>query len=276
LVRASQELGRGLALQLIGVALALLSRSATLAPALALRVDPDLVRMYNERDVYVAMSHQYYADEIPTDDRDLPDKIFKKRHRHQRDRMKEFTLATIYNITAYGLALRLGVTPRQAADERERFLGMFPTLARALREASHYGVIRGYASLCTGLRRWRAGTGAASNWEINWMRNTPVQGSASVVFKVAGNRLDRRYAHLGARLILPMHDAFVFEAPMENLTAAAKVTAEVMRSTVQEYFPCLVPQVDVNIDHPHCWNKEGKYRSLDLWMVHPKHARGYL
>jgi hypothetical protein len=36
----------------------------------------------------------------------------------------------------------------------------------------------------------------------------------------------------------------------------------VIRSAVQEYFPVLEPQVDINIDHPACWNKEGKLRSL--------------
>ena len=61
---------------------------------------------------------------------------------------------------------------------------------------------------------------AASNlagqvtWERNWMTNHPVQGSAAVVFKAAGNRLDRLYRACGARLVVPLHDAFVFEAPM--------------------------------------------------------------
>ncbi len=190
--------------------------------------------------------------------------------------MKVCTLATIYNITPYGLSLRLGITPEQAAAEQATFLGMFPSLARALREAPDYGIIRGFAYLCSGLRRWRARQGHGSSWEANWVRNTPGQGSAGVVFKVAGNRLYRRYQIHGARLILPMHDAFVFEAPLTDLSAVAKVTAEVMRSTVQEYFPALDPQVDVNIDRPSSWDKDGKWRSLALWCVHPEHARRYL
>ena len=44
----------------------------------------------------------------------------------------------------------------------------------------------------------------------------------------------------------------------------------------EDYFPALNPQVDVNIDHPECWNKDGKWRSLKLWMVHPEHARKYM
>src|SRR5262249_51001035 len=183
---------------------------------------------------YTAMARRFYAGQLPSEAQDLPDKTFKRKHRALRDRMKVCTLATIYNITPFGLALRLGVSVEQAGQELARFLGMFPELAGALRQASACGAIRGYAYLCSGLRRWRARAGAPSPWETNWMRNTPVQGSAGVVFKVAGNRLYRRYQHYGARLVLPMHDAFVFEAPTRNLQEVAKVTAEVMRGAVQE------------------------------------------
>ena len=127
--------------------------------------------------------------------------------------MKIFTLAIIYNITPVGLSRQLGISVQRAADEQAKFLALFPVLDRALREVSAYGAIRGYAQLRTGLRRHRARGGRPTPWEVNWLRNTPIQGSASVVFKVAGNRLRLRYQHYGARLILPLHDAYVFECP---------------------------------------------------------------
>jgi DNA polymerase-1 len=246
------------------------------AIAAAVYRDPDLLRMVNGRDVYVAMARRYYAAELPPAAPTWSDKEFKKQCRHLRDRMKVFTLATIYNITPFGLGLQLNIPVGRAAEEQARFLALFPILAQALREASAQGAIRGYAYLCSGLRRWRARTGVPSPWEGNWLRNTPVQGSACVVFKAAGNRLYRRYQHYGARLILPLHDAFVFEVGAPHLPALAKITAAVMRSTVQEYFPALDPQVEINIDHPHCWNKDGKHRSLQRWMARPELARRYL
>jgi DNA polymerase-1 len=190
--------------------------------------------------------------------------------------MKVFTLATIYNITPFGLSLGLGTSVAQAEREQARFLAMFPALAAALRAASECGALRGHAYVCSGLRRHRAGAGRPSPWELNWMRNTPVQGSAAVVFKAAGNRLSRRYQHYGARLILMLHDAYVFEAPRRHLRAVARITAEEMRGAVQEAFPALDPQVEINVDHPACWNKDGKWRSLALWLVSPEHARRYM
>ena len=232
--------------------------------------------MVNGKDVYCAMVRGFYADRLSPEDLALPDKEFGKRFAPYRDTMKIFTLAIIYNITPFGLSHQLGISVQRAAEERARFLAMFPVLDRALREVSAYGAIRGYAQLCTGLRRHRARRGRPTPWEVNWLRNTPIQGSASVVFKVAGNRLRRRYQHYGARLILPLHDAYVFECPLVHLEVVGRITAEVMTGTVQEYYPVLDPRVDVNIEQPHCWNKDGKSRSLELWLEDPDLARKYL
>jgi DNA polymerase-1 len=77
-------------------------------------------------------------------------------------------------------------------------------------------------------------------------------------------------------LILPLHDAFVFECPLDRLKTVADITDEVMRGVVQEYFPVLNPRVDVNIENPECWNKDGKHQSLELWIQDPERARQYL
>jgi DNA polymerase-1 len=240
--------------------------------AAAVYNDPALITMFNGRDVYSRMAKAYFASELSAADIDLPDKDFKKQHAKLRSQMKVFTLATIYNITPYGLALRLRTTPQQAEEQQKRFLGLFPDLSRALRQASEYGVIRGFAYICSGLHRNRGRKGPATTWEGNWMRNTPVQGSACVVFKMAGNRLYRRYQHYGARIVLPLHDAYIFEAPLGHLEKVASITAEVLKSTVQEVFPMLDPGADINIDHPECWNKDGHADSVARWIDDPLFA----
>jgi DNA polymerase-1 len=268
------DLGEGSALEW-GIGEVDLSQIEVLIAAAESR-DSELLAMVNAQDVYCAMVRKFYADRLPPESLALPDKDFSDKFRGYRDIMKIFTLAIIYNITPDGLSRQLGISVQRAADEQAKFLAMFPVLDRALREVSAYGAIRGYAQLRTGLRRHRARAGRPTPWEVNWLRNTPIQGSASVVFKVAGNRLRLRYQHYGAQLILPLHDAYVFEAPLVHLEPIGRITAEVMTSTVQEFYPALNPRVDVNIDHPHCWNKNGKHRSLELWIQDPDLARKYL
>ncbi|MBT4288396.1 MAG: DNA polymerase I, partial [Deltaproteobacteria bacterium] len=93
-----------------------------------------------------------------------------------------------------------------------------------------------------------------------------VQGSAAVVFKTAGNRLDKLYQQYNARIIIPVHDAFIFETPLNTLETVAEKTSRVMCDTLQEYFPVLRPQVEVNISNPSCWNKDGDGDELERWI----------
>jgi DNA polymerase-1 len=234
--------------------------------------DDRLVEMFNTGDVYSAMAQGFYADSIPEADRSLSSGEFKKKYRGHRDRMKACTLGIIYGMTAQGLALRLGVDAGQAGGLLDRFLGMFPALRAAQDEAVQYGALRGYVSTSTGLRRNRGAAGPASSWEKNWMVNHPVQGTAAVVFKAAGNRLDRLYRRHDAWLVLAVHDAYVYEAPLGALGEVGELTRRVMCETVEEYFPVLRPRAEVNDAHPECWNKDGHADSLERWMEDPLYS----
>jgi DNA polymerase I-like protein with 3'-5' exonuclease and polymerase domains len=142
-------------------------------------------------------------------------------------------------------------------------------------ESNEYALVRSrdktqVTLTCSWLRRYRASDrGSLTNWERNWMMNHPVQGSAAVAFKAAGNRLDRVYRRHDAWLVIPVHDAFVFEAPLADLEEVAELTKRVMCDVVQEYFPQLHPQAEVNIGQPRCWNKDGHADAIERWMEDP-------
>jgi len=234
--------------------------------AAAMYGDDELVRMFNAGDVYSAMAQLFFQDDLPEGDRTIAGKDFKIKHKDLRNQMKSCTLGIIYGITPVGLSQTLGTTKAKAAALQKRFMAMFPHLQSALIIAAQCGAIRGYAFTISGLKRYRAKSGDASHWERNWLTNHPVQGSAAVVFKAAGNRLDRLYQQYGAKIIIPLHDAFIFEAPLSELKHVAELTARVMCDTLQEYFPALRPQVEVNICRPDCWNKDGDGEELDRWI----------
>ncbi len=99
------------------------------------------------------------------------------------------------------------------------------------------------------------------------MTNHPIQGSAAVVFKMAGNRLDRLVQELNSKLIIAFHDAYVFEAPLEQMERVAQLIKQEMIRAVQEIYPMLRPRADINIDCPECWNKDGKADSIKQWLA---------
>ena len=234
--------------------------------AAAIYGDDELVRMFNSGDVYSSMAQHFFRAELPVEDIGLAGKEFKRKHKVLRNQMKTCTLGIIYGITSVGLAQTLGTTKAKAAGLQKRFMAMFPKLQASLDIAAHCGAIRGYAFTISGLKRNRGRSGEASRWEHNWLTNHPVQGSAAVVFKAAGNRLDKLYQQYDSRIIIPLHDAFIFEAPLDELQVVADLTARVMCDTLQEYFPVLRPQVEVNMSRPDCWNKDGDGEELDRWI----------
>jgi DNA polymerase-1 len=237
--------------------------------AAAVYRDRALLEMFNTGDVYCAMAQRFYANSLSEEDRTMPYCEFKRKHAKRRSTMKICTLGLIFGLTSHGIADQLNVSLPEASSLRAEFMRMFPALRTALTESPVFGAMRGHVATTTGLRRHRNGSGTLSNWERNWMTNHPVQGSAAAVFKVAGNRLDRLYRKFGARLIIPLHDAFVFESPIEHLAKVAELTQRVMCEAVQESFPELRCRAEINIEHPHCWNKEGHADSIDRWMEDP-------
>jgi DNA polymerase-1 len=232
--------------------------------------DDNLVEMFNTGDVYSAMALDFFRAELPEEDRSLSSTQFKAKYKALRAKMKTCTLGIIYGMTAYGLALRLSVSQEEAARMLDRFMAMFSTLKEALAEVPSFGALCGYSATVSGLRRYRAvRTGPLSIWERNWLTNYPVQGAAAVAFKAAGNRLDKLYQRYDARLLVPLHDAYLFEAPLDRLADVATLTERVLCETVQEYFPMLQPRAEINIEHPNCWNKDGHFDSVERWMEDP-------
>ena len=75
--------------------------------------------------------------------------------------------------------------------------------------------------------------------------NTPIQGSAADIIKLAMVRVYRRLKVEGlrARLILQVHDELIVECPAEEKERAAKVLGEEMRGAAELRVPL---SADVN------------------------------
>ena len=233
--------------------------------AAAMFNDQKLIEMFNTGDVYSAMAQNFYKDELP-DALALSGVEFKKKYPEYRKKMKSCTLGLLYGMTAYGLAAWLGISIKDATVLQQKFIVMFPQIKAGFDKISSSGAIRGYTTTTSGLKRYRAKNGTATKWEKNWLGNHPVQGSAATIFKTAGNRLDKIYQQYNAKIIIPLHDSFIFEAPLNVLVEVANKTKEIMCNVFQEFFPVLNPKVDVNISKPHCWNKDGRNEAMRSWI----------
>lgn len=226
--------------------------------------DLALISAFNCGDVYAGGAQRVFAAELSEEDRQLDGKAFKARHPVMRDQMKVCTLSLIYGSSPQTMAQRLGLEPDRAREIIDRFLETYPAINKAMTQGVQLSMTRGYVRLVSGLRIY-LDRQIHSSTRNRFCMNYPVQGSAAVAFKAAGNRLDKLYQPYGAKLLIPLHDSYIFEAPLEHLEEVAELTGRVMREAVREYFPVLKPRTDINIEHPQCWNKDGDINVFDHW-----------
>lgn len=231
--------------------------------------DPELIRLYNSGDVYSRIAQNFYAGTAvvePGAETWTTDQ-FRQTYPQLRERMKVVTLSVLYGQGAFGLGQRLGVGPAEAQRFLDDFFALFPAVHRAMTEGVRESLRRGYVLLVNGLRVALDGHPSIRQADHQRMaKNYPVQGSGAIVFKTAGIRLFEAYRDYGARLLVPMHDAFVFEAPLEQLQEVTGLTCRIMAAVMKEYFPQLEPRVDVNLARHQCWTKKGCDRALEEYL----------
>jgi DNA polymerase-1 len=218
--------------------------------------DEKLLKMFNEGDVYTLMAKSFFWNELTKSDRALSDKKFKLKFETYRKKMKICTLGVIYGMKVSGIAGQLRCSESEAKRLYRKFMKMFPDLQKEIDETLMFNRHRGFSLTATNLRRYRSNMDVRPRGKENWLINHPVQGTAAAIFKATSNRLDKLYRRYDAQIIIPMHDAFIFEAPLESLCEVAELTERVMCETVREFFPELQPKVTVEIADPACWGQK--------------------
>jgi DNA polymerase-1 len=148
---------------------------------------------------------------------------------------KMVNFGIIYGISAFGLAQRLGI-PRQEAGQIidayfEKFPGIQAYIDRIIAEAKQHG----YVETLSGRRRYiRDITSANATVRGGAERiamNTPIQGTAADMIKLAMIRVDHdlRSSGLETRMLLQVHDELLFEVPEREVANAKLLIIDAMR-----------------------------------------------
>lgn len=149
-----------------------------------------------------------------------------------RSAAKAVNFGIVYGISDYGLARNIGVSRKEAGAFIERYFARYPGVRRYMDKAVADGKALGYAQTMFGRRRplpeLSSGSYNTRAFGERAAMNTPVQGAAADMIKLAMVRVHRELAARGlaARLILQVHDELIVEAPeAETKTVSALVDA---------------------------------------------------
>lgn len=165
--------------------------------------------------------------------------------REMRRVAKIINFGILYGMGAASLARQLGVSMAEAQRYIEsyfaRYAGVREYIQRSLREARE----RGYVTTILGRRRsvpaLRSKDRAAVQAAERIAMNTPIQGSAADLIKLAMVQIDRQLqaGNWKGTMLLQVHDELVFEVDEAHLEPVRAL----VRSTMQNAIPLRVPVV---------------------------------
>jgi DNA polymerase-1 len=161
-----------------------------------------------------------------------------------RRRAKAVNFGIVYGLSAFGLARQLGIPQAEAAKfiQRyfERYAGVRTYLDRTLEQARKTGSVATLFGRTRPIPNLDARNPALRGFAERTAVNTPLQGTAADLIKLAMIRLHPRLAPLGARLLLQVHDELVLEVPEAAVAPAAALVREVMEGVAKLDVPLRV------------------------------------
>lgn len=175
---------------------------------------------------------------------DSPEKVTA----NDRRNAKAVNFGVVYGISDFGLSQNLGIT-RKAAKAYidtyfERFPGIKDYMERVVREAKD----KGYVETLFKRRRMLPDINSR-NFNIRSFAertaiNSPIQGSAADILKIAMINLDKSLEEGGyqAKMLLQVHDEIVLEVPNQELEAVSQLVKETMESAVELAVPLIADE----------------------------------
>lgn len=160
-----------------------------------------------------------------------------------RKRAKAVNFGIVYGIGGFSLAQDLGITMKEASAYIASYLATYKGVDQYLKNAISDAKEHGYTTTMFSRRRYIPELSSSNkNLQAFGERvamNSPIQGSAADIIKIAMIRVDKalKAAGLDARLILQVHDELVIEAHKDCAKEAAKILKHEMEHAVE----CRVP-----------------------------------
>ncbi|MCB9556024.1 MAG: DNA polymerase I [Deltaproteobacteria bacterium] len=164
----------------------------------------------------------------------------------QRRIAKAVNFGVIYGQTDWGLARQLRIPKFQAAQYIEGYFARYAGVQAFMERTIEAARTDGYVTTLFGRRRTLADIRARRRgprlYAERMARNTPIQGSAADIIKLAMIAVERalEQSALDAQMILTVHDELVFETAADQVDALADLVRQIMSEAAEVSVPLVV------------------------------------
>ena len=153
----------------------------------------------------------------------------------QRRNAKAVNFGIVYGISSFGLGEDLGITRQEAAEYIKQYFATYPKIKEFLDQMVEDAKKNGYATTLYGRRRPVPELSSSNFMQRSFgervAMNSPIQGTAADIIKIAMIRVHDRLAKegLSSRLILQVHDELLVETVQEEQERVAAILSEEMQ-----------------------------------------------
>lgn len=162
---------------------------------------------------------------------------------NDRRNAKAVNFGVVYGISDFGLANNLGISRKEAKSYIDTYFERYPRIKNYMENVVREARDKGYVETLFHRRREIPDINSR-NFNVRGFAertaiNSPIQGSAADILKIAMIRLDQalRAGQFKSRMLLQVHDEIVLEVPVNELTAIKTLVKEIMESAIELSVP---------------------------------------
>ncbi|HFI0321705.1 TPA: DNA polymerase I [Streptococcus suis] len=167
---------------------------------------------------------------------------------NDRRNAKAVNFGVVYGISDFGLSSNLGISRKEAKNYIDTYFERFPGIKDYMETIVREARDKGYVETLYKRRRELPDINSRNfnvrNFAERTAINSPIQGSAADILKVAMINLDKALteAGLSTRMLLQVHDEIVLEVPMAELETVKAMVKETMESAIQLSVPLIADE----------------------------------
>ena len=180
--------------------------------------------------------------------REVASKVFgvpiTKVTKEQRSNAKAVNFGIIYGITAFGLSQQLKIGRKEAQNYIDNYLKKYSGIKIFMEEIVKKASEEGLVETLFGRRRYvpelKSNNYVVRQFGTRVAMNTPIQGTAADIMKIAMNKVFDGLKGLDAKVVLQVHDELILEVKEEQKEKAKEILKSSMENAVKLDVPLKV------------------------------------
>ena len=155
----------------------------------------------------------------------------------QRSRAKAVNFGIIYGMSAFGLSTEIHVSRKEAEEYINNYFNRHEAVKNFMQEQVRFCKEKGFVRTILGRKR-NISEVTASNYTVRQLgerlaMNTPIQGSAADIIKIAMVKVHEALKPFESELVLQVHDELIIETKKSELDTVKKLLTESMENAIK-------------------------------------------